>query len=63
VFRQAAQHVRFDFVLFLLGVIAGGPSVRKSSRTFYELSFSKKFSTFDCAFFVGGFEDHPVAEI
>ena len=63
VLSQATQLVGFDFVLLLLGVVAGGAAVGKSPRPFDEFLLSEKVGTLDGTVLVGSFEDHPIAEI
>jgi hypothetical protein len=63
VLRQPTEDVRFDFVLFLFGEIAGHLAAGVAPRFLDDALLAEEVGAFQCAFFVGGFEDEPVAEV
>src|SRR6266487_1905680 len=60
---QMAKFMRFDLVLFLLGIVSRHFSAVIAPRPFDYALFPEEVSAFQCAFFIGGFEDQTIAEI
>lgn len=55
--------MRFDFVLFLFGIISRHSSAVVAPGFFDHAPFAEEVGAFQCAFFVSGFEDEAIAEI
>jgi hypothetical protein len=55
--------MRFDFVLLLLGVIAGHSSAVITPRPLDHALFSEEICAFQRALFIGGFEDEPISKV
>ena len=51
------------FVFLLLGIVSGHSSAVVSPRLFDHASFPEEIGAFQCAFFIGGFEDEAISEI
>lgn len=63
VLRHAAQDVRLDFVLFLLGVVARRFPARVAPRFLDDAVLTEKVGAFKRALLVGGSEYETVAEV
>jgi hypothetical protein len=57
VLREITEDVRFDFVFFLLGIVARHLTAAVTPRLFDHSLLSEKIRAVHCAFFIRGFED------
>ncbi len=55
--------MRFYLVLFLFGVVSGHFPAVVAPRFFDYALFSEEIGAFQCAFFIGGFEDEPISKV
>ena len=63
VFWNVPQDVRFDLVLVVLGIVSRHFSAVIAPGFLDHALFSQELGAFQCAFFVGGFEDQAIPEI
>jgi hypothetical protein len=57
VLRKVSKNVGLYLVLFLLGIVSRHSSTVIAPRPFDHALFAEKVGAFQCAFFIGGFED------